>query len=152
MPGYDRQHFKHHKIFIIDHIVLHQSQEHNMEHHSVLFSPNFLSVWDTWSLLGFISQTGWMRLIWYLQALRVYNSMTLFLDSERPLFPTMNSIIFSLTLNRDDLPGWQLNLALENAGWWQVQIQYCKPPVYEWVPFWEHICKSNLFISPTKLA
>ena len=52
----------------------------------------------------------------YLQALRVYNSMTLFLDSERPLFPTMNSIIFSLTLNRDDLPGWQLNLALENAG------------------------------------
>ena len=152
MPGYDRQYFIHHKIFTMDHIVLHQSQEYHMEHHSVFFSPNFLSVWDTWSLLGFISQTGWMRVIWYLQALKVYNSMTLFLDSERPLLPTMNSIIFSLTLNRDDLSGWQLNLALENAGWRQVQIQYYKPAVHEWVPFGEHICKSNLFISPTKLA
>ena len=118
----------------------------------LLFSPNFLNVLDRWSLLGFSSQTGWMRGIWYLQALRVYDSMTLFSDSEKPLFPTMNSIIFSLTLNRDDLPRWQLNLVLENAGWWQVQIQYCKPPIYEWVPFWEHICKSNLFTSPTKFA
>ena len=37
-----------HKIFTIDHIVLHQSQEYHMKHHSVLFPPNFLSVWHTW--------------------------------------------------------------------------------------------------------
>ena len=53
----------------------------------LLFSPNFLNVLDRWSLLGFSSQTGWMRGIWYLQALRVYHSMTLCLDSEKPLFP-----------------------------------------------------------------
>ena len=29
---------------------------------------------------------------------------------------------------------------------------YRKSPTYEQVPFCEHICKSNLFISPTKLA
>ena len=31
-------------------------------------------------------------------------------------------------------------------------IKYSKSPAYEWVPFWEHVQKSNLFISPTKLA
>ena len=29
-------------------------------------------------------------------------------------------------------------------------INYSKSPTYEQVPFWECICKSNLFISPTK--
>ena len=29
---------------------------------------------------------------------------------------------------------------------------YSKSPTYEWVPFWEHVRKSNLFTSPTKLA
>ena len=29
---------------------------------------------------------------------------------------------------------------------------YSKPPTYEQVLFWEYIHKSNLFVSPTKLA
>ena len=30
--------------------------------------------------------------------------------------------------------------------------KYNKSSTYEWVPFWEHVCKANLFISSTKLA
>ena len=29
---------------------------------------------------------------------------------------------------------------------------YTKSSIYEQIPLWEHVCKSNLFISPTKLA
>ena len=29
---------------------------------------------------------------------------------------------------------------------------YNKSPTYEWVLFWEGVCKSDLFVSPTKLA
>ena len=27
-----------------------------------------------------------------------------------------------------------------------------KSPTYEWILFWESACKSDLFVSPTKLA
>ena len=30
--------------------------------------------------------------------------------------------------------------------------KYSKSSTYEWVPFWEHVHKANLFISSTKLA
>ena len=30
--------------------------------------------------------------------------------------------------------------------------EYSRSPMYERVPFWEHVHKSNLFVSPTKLA
>ena len=33
-----------------------------------------------------------------------------------------------------------------------LKLQYGKFPTYEWAPFWEHVHKTNLFLSPTKLA
>ena len=31
-------------------------------------------------------------------------------------------------------------------------VNYIKSPTVEWFPFQLHVCKSNLFIRPTKLA
>ena len=31
-------------------------------------------------------------------------------------------------------------------------LEYSKSPLYEWVPSWKDVCKSNLFIRPIKLA
>ena len=33
-----------------------------------------------------------------------------------------------------------------------IKFKYSKSHTYERVPFWEHIRKSNLFLSPTKFA